>query len=123
MDQLVRWAYINAQEEGVAQFGLPMKVARRQGGDNGTPAFGVTVMSREGAALTEIGLNFDAESTSKYDWLGRGADGFPTTEGEATEIAGKHLEIRRAWPLACLLLGARCLQGHPSMPLQVVCCS
>ena len=94
MDQMVRWCYINAQEEGVALFGLPMKVGRRPSAENGTPSFGITVMSREGATLTEISLGFDQEVTNKYDWLGRGADGFPTTEGEATEIAGKHLEIR-----------------------------
>ena len=96
MDQLLRWALMNAQEEGVALFGLPMKVTRQKATDNDIKAFKVTVMSREGATLTDIGLNFDDESSSKYDWLGRGADGFPTTEGEATEVQGKHLEIRQA---------------------------
>ena len=91
--QLIRWAYINAQEEGVAQFGLPMKVAKIPTEDN-SPAFAVTIMSREGASLTDIGLRFDEEMSSKYDWVGRGADGFPTTEGDATEVKGKHLEIR-----------------------------
>ena len=98
IDQLLRWSLINAQEEGVAQFGLPMKVSRQQE-TNTVSAFKVTVLSREGATLTDIGLNFDDESSNKYDWLGRGADGFPSVEGEPTEIAGKHLEIRQGTPL------------------------
>lgn len=105
MDQLVRWSLINAQEEGVAQFGLPMKVVRHT--DVGPcSSFKVTIMSREGATLTNIGLNFDDESSNKFDWVGRGADGFPAVEGEATEVAGKHLEIRQA----CCPWSTRCRQ-------------
>ena len=101
IDQLLRWSLINAQEEGVAQFGLPMKVSRQQE-VNEVSAFKVTVLSREGATLTDIGLNFDDESSNKYDWLGRGADGFPSVEGEPTEIAGKHLEIRQVTAVHCI---------------------
>lgn len=73
---------------------LPQVSRRKEVND--CPAFTVTIMSREGATLTDIGLQFDLEVTTKYDWLGKGADGFPvaSTEGQATEVAGMHLEIR-----------------------------
>jgi hypothetical protein len=34
--------------------------------------------------------------TEKHEWVGRGADGFPTLEGKVSEIKGKHLTIRCA---------------------------
>jgi len=35
-----------------------------------------------------------AQVTMKHEWVGRGADGFPSLEGKVSEIRGKHLMIR-----------------------------
>lgn len=55
------------------------------------------------STLHDIALNWSntrqaallwPQTTEKHQWVGRGADGFPTLEGEVTEIQGKHLTIR-----------------------------
>lgn len=43
--------------------------------------------------------------TEKHEWVGRGADGFPTLEGKVSEIKGKHLTIRCASDYLLLVLG------------------
>ena len=37
---------------------------------------------------------FDEEVTTKHQWVGRGADGFPSLEGNTEEIVGNELIIR-----------------------------
>ena len=49
---------------------------------------------RDGATLTDISVSFDEEVTRKFDWVGKGADGFPQLEGDTEEVIGKHFVIR-----------------------------
>lgn len=37
---------------------------------------------------------FDEEITTKHQWVGRGADGFPSLEGNTSEVVGNELIIR-----------------------------
>ena len=53
-------------------------------------------MVRDGATLTQVGVMFDEEPTSRSEWVGKGADGFPVQEGRIIEVVGKHLIIRCA---------------------------
>ena len=96
MDQLLRWARNEATDpDTIGKYGLPIKVepyANRDG-----MLWGITVsILRDGALATEVGIRYDEEEVLKHDWVGRGADGFPTLEGNAVAIVGKHLEIRHA---------------------------
>ncbi|DBA67165.1 TPA: hypothetical protein ACH3X2_001483 [Trebouxia sp. C0005] len=93
MDQLLRWAYTEVQEESVRKFGLPCKVLRTQ--REGIPWGFVTSITRDGVTLTDISVSFDEEVVYKYDWVGKAADGFPQMEGNAEEIMGKHFVIRK----------------------------
>lgn len=94
MDQMLRWAYTDIQEEGLRKFGLACKVqAKRR---EGIPWGFTTSIMRDGATLTDISVSFDEEVTQKYDWVGKGADGFPQLEGNAEEIVGKNFVIRKA---------------------------
>ncbi|CAK0787338.1 hypothetical protein CVIRNUC_010557 [Coccomyxa viridis] len=95
MDQLLRWARNEATDpDTIGKYGLPIKVepyANRDG-----MLWGITVsILRDGALATEVGIRYDEEEVLKHDWVGRGADGFPTLEGNAVAIVGKHLEIRK----------------------------
>ena len=53
-------------------------------------------MVRDGVTLTQIGVMFDEESTSRSEWVGKGADGFPVLEGKSIEVIGTSLIIRCA---------------------------
>jgi len=45
---------------------------------------------------------FDEEKCLKHQWVGRGADGFPSLEGNTEEILGNELCIRyNLWPTSC----------------------
>lgn len=93
MDQLTRWAIIEVQENGVANVGMPCKVTpfRRDG-----ELWGFTVsFLKDGVSATDVRVAFDEERTLKYEWVGRGADGFPALEGNSEEVVGKHFEIRK----------------------------
>lgn len=94
MEQLVRWARIEAQMEGVENFGLPMKVTdyRLEEEENRLWGFNVTII-RDGVTLTQLGVRFDFESNQKHQYVGQGSDGFPLMEGMVEEIMGKNLEI------------------------------
>ena len=117
MDQLIRWAYTEVQEESLGKFGLHVKVISRppvllfllaqnihhvsycllqvQRTVREGIAWGfVSSIMRDGATVTDISVSFDEESTHKYEWVGRKADGFPKLEGNAEEILGKHFVIR-----------------------------
>ena len=94
IDQLLRWAVIDAQDQGVANFGLPMTVKPTYRNEGEIWGFTVTVHSREGETLTQLSVRLDDSHVTKHEYMGRGADGFPSPEGGSEEIEGKNLEIR-----------------------------
>ena len=91
MDQMLRWALIEADEGGMRNFGMPMKVEPRYLEDD-LWGFDVAII-KEGQKLTDLGIGFDNELTHKAEWIGQGQDGFPTTEGNKLDVKGKHFEI------------------------------
>jgi hypothetical protein len=96
MDQMYRWALIEAGESGVRNFGLPMNVTAvyRDVQAENPLLWGFKVaIFKEGAKLTDLGIMFDQEQVSKHEWVGRGDDGFPVLEGKVEEVQGKHFEI------------------------------
>jgi hypothetical protein len=52
--------------------------------------------SRHCAVVSAPSRCLRPQVTEKHEWVGRGADGFPTLEGKVSEIKGKHLTIRCA---------------------------
>lgn len=101
MDQLYRWALVNAGEAAVRNFGLPMSVAPRYrvaggAGDDDMEGslwgFEVEVL-RDGAKVADLGVNFDNECAIRSEWIGQDADGFPRAEGRQEQVAGKNLEV------------------------------
>jgi hypothetical protein len=93
--QLWGWARIECEESGAVNYGLPMKVkpVYREGGE--LWGFTTSIISRDGAVLTDIRVMFDEEKCVKHQWVGRGADGFPSLEGNTEEILGNELCIRK----------------------------
>jgi hypothetical protein len=91
MEQMLRWAMIEADEGGMRNFGMPMKVHPRFLEDV-LWGFDVEII-KEGNKVAELGVGFDGEVTVKYEWIGQGKDGFPTKEGKQEEVKGKHFEI------------------------------
>lgn len=57
--------------------------------------FVTSILSRDGAVLTEIRVKFDEEVVTKHQWVGRGADGFPSLEGNTEQVVGNELLIRK----------------------------
>jgi hypothetical protein len=96
MEQLLRWASFAALDvDRVAKFGLPIKAEPFYKDED--VLWGITIsIIRDGEAATELGIRFDNEENEKHEWVGRGADGFPTLEGKKVSVEGKHLEIRSA---------------------------
>lgn len=96
MEQLLRWANFAALDvDRVAKFGLPIKAEPFYKDED--VLWGITIsIIRDGEAATELGIRFDDEQNEKHEWVGRGADGFPTLEGKKVSVEGKHLEIRFA---------------------------
>jgi len=95
MDQIYRWAFIEAGESGVRNFGLPMNVEPVYYEINNQPllwGFKVGIF-KEGTKLCDLGIMFDTETVSKHEWVGRGDNGFPVLEGRVDNIMGKHFEI------------------------------
>ena len=92
-DQLLRWALIDVQDQGVANCGCPCKVSPHQV-DGQLMGFTVEFMT-SGEAPTEVRVAFDAESTTKHEWVGRGSDGMPTLEGKQESVDGKHLAVTK----------------------------
>ncbi|EFN58199.1 hypothetical protein CHLNCDRAFT_50601 [Chlorella variabilis] len=97
VDQLLRWAMIEIQENGVANVSTPCKVSVFKRGDD---LWGFTVsFLKDGVSAADVRVAFDEETTQKHDWVGRGAGllphGMPVMEGNAEEIMGKHFEIRK----------------------------
>lgn len=95
MDQMFQWAVIEAGEGGVRNFGLPMSVEPFYNTVEGeSMLWGYKVgLYKEGVHLCDLGIMFDLNDTSKYEWVGRGQDGFPVLEGRVDAVAGKNLEI------------------------------
>lgn len=92
-DQLLRWALIEIQEEGVANVGCPCRVTAYS--VNGS-LMGFTVsFMKDGEAETEVRVAFDDDVALKHEWVGRGPDGMPMLEGKQEEVSGKNFEIRK----------------------------
>lgn len=92
-DQLLRWALIEIQEEGVANVGCPCKVTAYN--VNGS-LMGFTVsFMKDGESDTEVRVAFDDDVATKHEWVGRGPDGMPMLEGKQEEVSGKNFEIRK----------------------------
>jgi len=98
MDQLLRWANNEATDpDMIGKYGLPIKTSAYTNQDG--LLWGLTFsILRDGALATELGIRYDDEVVLKHEWVGRGADGFPTLEGNSVSIVGKNLEIRCAKP-------------------------
>lgn len=96
MDQMYRWALIEAGESGVRNFGLPMNVTPFYRNITAPEpllwGFKVAIF-KEGSKLTDLGIMFDQEELSKHEWVGRGDDGFPVLEGKVEQVMGKNFEI------------------------------
>jgi hypothetical protein len=91
MEQLIRWATIEANADGAAKFGLPVKIERFYKDDD---LWGFDVyFVKDGQNVAKIGVRYDNELVEKYEWVGRGEDGFPQPEGKVENVAGKNFEI------------------------------
>lgn len=91
MDQLYRWAVIEAGESGLRNFGMPMTLEKIYRNDV-MWGFKVSIL-KEGVKLTDLAVKFDDDSVKKHEWVGRGADGFPVMEGKNSDIEGKNFQI------------------------------
>jgi hypothetical protein len=113
MEQLLRWSTYNAEDpEGFALFGLPVKVEPYYKDED---IWGLTLtIRRDGDVAAVLAIRYDDEKVTKYEWVGRGADGFPTLEGNTINVVGKHLEIWCA-PPSCRHSGV-CLVCRPFHP-------
>ncbi|GBF87582.1 hypothetical protein Rsub_00293 [Raphidocelis subcapitata] len=96
MDQLYRWALIEAAEAGLRNFGMPMKVQATYYQET-MWGFDVEII-KEGVKMADLGINFDSNIVLKHEWVGRDAEGFPQMEGNADEISGKYIEIWKVNP-------------------------
>ena len=92
-DQLLRWALIDVQDQGVANCGCPCKVTPHFV-DEQLMGFTVAFMT-SGEEPVEVRVAFDAEVATKHEWVGRGSDGMPTLEGKQEEVAGKNLAVTK----------------------------
>lgn len=99
MDQIYRWALIEAGEGGLRNFGMPMKVEPTYF-EESLWGFDIEII-KEGVKKADLGINFDNEIVLKHEWVGRDEEGFPRMEGNAESVSGKNLEIwcarRRPW--------------------------
>ncbi len=95
MDQIVRWATIEAAESGLVNFGMPMTVQTfylGEGDEQMLWGFKVGIF-KEGVKQTDLAITFDRIGTQKHEWVGRDDNGMPVLEGKVDEVAGKNLEI------------------------------
>jgi hypothetical protein len=92
MDQLYRWALIEANEGGMRNFGMPMKVEAQYYKET-LWGFDVEIL-KEGVKMADLGINFDGDVALKHEWVGRDQEtGMPRMEGDAQEVAGKCIEV------------------------------
>jgi hypothetical protein len=92
MDQIARWAFIEAAENGHRNFGLPMTVETLMK-DEVLNGIRIGIM-REGQKLTDIVIEFDNETCYKHDWIAIDEDMNVVPEGESKPIMGKNIQIR-----------------------------
>jgi len=95
MDQMYRWAFIEAGEGGIRNFGLPMNVEPFYNTSMPDPmiwGFKVAIF-KEGTHMCDLGVMFDKGSALQHEWVGRGEDGFPVMEGKSTSVLGEFFEI------------------------------
>lgn len=50
---------------------------------------------KDGVSGSDVRVAFDEEYAIKHEWVGVGADGFPTLEGNEEQVLGKHFEVRK----------------------------
>jgi hypothetical protein len=50
---------------------------------------------RDGAPTATLSVGFDLTDAAKYEWVGRGEDGFPVLQGRVEVVPGKNFEIRK----------------------------
>ncbi|KAF6261670.1 hypothetical protein COO60DRAFT_1500678 [Scenedesmus sp. NREL 46B-D3] len=91
MDQILRWALIEAEEGGQRNFGMPMQIHQRFR-DGMTWGFEVQII-KEGEPQADLSIGFDDETCVKSEWIGQDGTGMPTNEGKQQEVVGKHFEI------------------------------
>ena len=92
-DQLLRWALIDVQDQGVANCGCPCTVAPHFV-DEQLMGFTVSFLT-SGEEPVDVRVAFDAEVATKHEWVGRGPDGMPTLEGKQEDVAGKNLAVTK----------------------------
>ena len=90
LQQLYQWAEISIGQQSRSQFGYSMVVERVEPDDTHLGGFRVQVGTE-----TTIDIVMDAEETEKYEFVGRGQDGFPEPKGKKEIVKGKFLEIRK----------------------------
>lgn len=92
-DQLLRWALIDVQDQGVANCGCPCKVVPYFQKEQ-LMGFTVTFMT-SGEDAVDVRVAFDEELAVKHEWVGRGPDGMPTLEGNMEDVDGKNLAVTK----------------------------
>lgn len=92
-DQLLRWALIDVQDQGVANCGCPCKVTPHFV-DEQLMGFTVSFMT-SGEDPVDVRVAFDDETATKHEWVGRGPDGMPTLEGKQEDVSGKNLAVTK----------------------------
>jgi len=108
--QLYRWAKIDAEADGLSNFGSAFtvspvyKTSEEDGELLGFDAFVVRDgnctadsasinASATGERMCQIGVYMDEEKVEKHEFVGIGEDRFPINEGRVDIIDGKALEI------------------------------
>jgi hypothetical protein len=120
MDQLLRWATIEAGESGLRNFGMPMKVQPQYYKET-LWGFDLEVL-KEGVKKADLGINFDNEVALKHEWVGRDNEtGMPRLEGAAEEVAGKNLEIW--WVARAGGAGTQRRGSRPRQPPEAAVCA
>ena len=92
-DQLLRWAVIDVQDQGVANCGCPCQVEPYYV-EEMLMGFTVTFMA-SGEEPVQVRVAFDAEKAQKHEWVGRGENGMPTLEGNVEDVEGKNLAVTK----------------------------
>jgi len=127
MDQMLRWATFEASDpDALARYNLPLKVAPFYTDGGSGRLWGITVaFIKDGMTMTTLGVKFDDEEVVRHEWVGRGADGFPTLEGNSEDVLGANLEIRcaaRTPPAAESRLACARAEGAERLVLSALVC-
>ncbi|KAL6781231.1 hypothetical protein ACKKBG_A10310 [Auxenochlorella protothecoides x Auxenochlorella symbiontica] len=92
MNQLFRWAS-DLEDNGYALIGSPCKITPLME-DEQVRNFTISLLN-SGVSVADILIAFDEDVAVKHEWIGMGPDKFPVPEGKATDVHGKHLEVRK----------------------------